>query len=473
MRHKTSICFPLAGVVCLAALSYARAQDVSFRSYVAPILVKRCLTCHGEQKFKGEYELHTFETLMAPGETDEPSIVPGKPEESYLFQLINDTDAGVRMPKDADRLSDEEIDVVRRWIAAGAKFDGADSQASIVSSVVWKHRAPPDTYLRPSPVTALAFSPDGKELAVGGHHEITVWNAEDGSLIRRISGVAERTYSLAYNNDGSLLAAAAGTPGQLGEVKLFKPSDGSLVRHLGSQTDCALSVAVSADGKRLAAGGADHKLRVFEVSSGKQELLIDKHSDWVMDVTFSPDGSKLASVSRDKTAKTFDAKTGELLLTYSDHGATVYAVAFNKDGSQVISCDADKRIHVWHPTDQGYEDKEMKKKKRQQIGTIGGFGGEIFAMTYAEGEVFACSADQTARQFNVEKRNQVRQYSGHEDWLFAVAYNEKAKRLAAGGLDGKVRVWNTQAKNDEELNVVSFVAAPGYVPAEATAQAGE
>jgi WD40 repeat protein len=208
----------LAGVICLATLNYADAEDVSFRSDVAPILVKRCLTCHGEQKFKGEYQLHTFETLMAPGETDEASIVPGKPEESYLFQLINDTDAGVRMPKDADRLSDEEIDLVRRWIAAGAKFDGADSQASMVTSVVWKHRDPPDTYPRPFPVTALAFSPDGKELAASGHHEITIWNAEDGSLIRRISGVAERTYSLAYNNDGSLLASAAGTPGQLGEI---------------------------------------------------------------------------------------------------------------------------------------------------------------------------------------------------------------------------------------------------------------
>jgi WD40 repeat protein len=462
----------LAGVICLATLNYADAEDVSFRSDVAPILVKRCLTCHGEQKFKGEYQLHTFETLMAPGETDEASIVPGKPEESYLFQLINDTDAGVRMPKDADRLSDEEIDLVRRWIAAGAKFDGADSQASMVTSVVWKHRDPPDTYPRPFPVTALAFSPDGKELAASGHHEITIWNAEDGSLIRRISGVAERTYSLAYNNDGSLLASAAGTPGQLGEIKILNPRDGSLVRHFGSQTDCALSVSFSSDGNRLAAGGADHRLRIFDVASGKQELLIDKHSDWVMGVAFSPDGSKLASASRDKTAKVFDAKTGELLLTYSDHGATVHAVAFNNDGSQAISCDADKRIHVWHPTDQGYEDKEMKKQKRQQIGTIGGFGGEIFAMTFAEGQVFACSADQTARQFDVEKRNQIRQYSGHEQWLFAVAYSAATKRLAAAGLDGEVRIWNTQAKHDEELDVITFVAAPGYVPAEATAQAG-
>ena len=44
------------------------AQSVSFREQVAPILVRRCLACHGEQKFKGEYQLHTFEALMKSGE---------------------------------------------------------------------------------------------------------------------------------------------------------------------------------------------------------------------------------------------------------------------------------------------------------------------------------------------------------------------------------------------------------------------
>jgi WD40 repeat protein len=321
-------------------------------------------------------------------------------------------------------------------------------------------------------VTALAFRPDAAEIAVGGNHEITIWNPEDGALLRRIKGVAERTYALAYNQDGSLLAAACGTPGQLGEVKLFDPAGGKPMRHLGSMSDCAFDVAFSADGKRLAACGADHKVRVFDVSSGKQELSLDNHSDWVLGVAFSPDGSKLASASRDKTCKVFDAETGELLLTYPDHGATVYAVAFNGDGSQAISCGGDNNIHFWHPTDQGYQDKEMKKKKRQQIGTARGFGGEIFALQVHGNMVFACSADMTVRQFDAEKRNQIRQFSGHEDWLYAIAYNEPTGRLAAAGLDGQVRIFNTKAKDETESEAAVFVAAPGYRPDTATAAAG-
>jgi WD40 repeat protein len=457
----------------LACASSVHAQSVSFRNDVAPILVKRCLTCHGEQKFKGEFQLHTFESLMKAGETDEAPVVAGQPDDSYLFQLVTEADADSRMPKVSDKLVDGEIDLIRRWIADGAKFDGDDTAAPIVNAVVWKHPDPVEAYPRPFPVTAVAFRPDGKEIAVGGHHEITIWNSEDGTLQRRIKNVAERTYALRFNNDGSQLAAASGTPGQFGEVKLFNPVDGNLVRHLGSMSDCALGVAFSADGKRLAACGADHKARVFDVASGKQELLIDDHSDWVMGVAFGPDGGKLATASRDKTCKVFDSQTGALLLTYPDHGATVYGVAFNNDGSRVISCGGDNRIRVWHSTDQGYEDKEMKKKKREHIHDIGGFGGEIFHLTLDGSHVFACSSDKTARQYDAENRNQIRQFNGHTEWMFAVDYNPATKRLATGSLDGEVRIWNTEEQDVAKMNLLTFMAAPGYIPVTETAQAGE
>lgn len=465
MRTVAAIAVLLSGVTFAANVD---AQSVSFRQQVGPILVRRCLACHGEQKFKGEYQLHTFEALMKAGESGDAAVAPGKPEDSYLLQLITEGE----MPKDADALSKDEIDLIKHWIAGGAKFDGGDPKADLVSTVVWNHPDPPESYTRPFPVTALAFRPDGKEIAVGGHHEITIWKAEDGALARRITNVAERTYALAYNEDGSQLAAASGTPGQLGEVKLFNPADGNLIRHFGSMSDCAFGVAFSADGKRLAVCGADHKVRLYDAASGKQELTIDDHSDWVMGVAWSPDGGKLATASRDKTCKVFDANTGELTLTYSDHGATAYDVAFNQDGSRVISCGGDNRIRVWHSTDQGYEDKDMKKKKREHIHDISGFGGEILDLTFHDGRVFACSSDKSARQYDADKRNQISQHNGHNEWVLALDYNPATKRLATGGLDGKVRIWNTEETDAAKMNVTTFVAAPGYKAATETAQVG-
>lgn len=457
----------------LAGVPMAQAQAISFREQIAPILAKRCLACHGERKFQGEYQLHTFASLLKAGESGETAIVPGKPAESYLLQLISALDAGERMPKDADPLLPEEIDAIKQWIAAGAKFDGEDPQAELASTVVWKHPDPPAVYARPFPVTALAFHPAGEELAVGGLQEITIWNRADGQLARRVSNVAERTYALAYNESGEQLAVACGAPGQLGEVKLFDAGNGQLIRHFGSLTDCAFDVAFSPNSKRLAACGADHAVRVWDLASGKSELVLKDHSDWVMAVAWSPDGKKIATASRDKTCKVFDAASGELLLTYADHGQTVYDVAFSSDGQRVISCGGDNRIRVWHAIDQGYEDKDMKKKKREHIHDIGGFSGEVFHLAMDQDRVFAGSADLSVRQYDADKRNQIQQYSGHQEWVYALDYHAAGKLLATGSLDGQVRIWNVDEADATKMNVLTFFAAPGYRPPAETTPAGD
>ncbi len=151
---------------------------------------------------------------------------------------------------------------------------------------------PPETYRVPIPVTALAFSPDGKLLASSGYHEILLWNPDDGKLIRRISNVAERVYDLKFSTDGKTIAVAAGTPAQIGELKLFSVDDGKLLGDFGISDDAFFAVAWSPDGKRLASAGADRTIRVFDIATGKEELSIEDHADWVMGLAFSPDGTR-------------------------------------------------------------------------------------------------------------------------------------------------------------------------------------
>ena len=71
-------------------------------------------------------------------------------------------------------------------------------------------------------MTALAFRPDASLLAVSGYREVLLFDPHDGRLVRRVQGLAERIYDLAFSPDGRLLAVAAGTPARLGEVKLFR-----------------------------------------------------------------------------------------------------------------------------------------------------------------------------------------------------------------------------------------------------------
>ncbi len=429
---------------------------VSFIKDIAPLLVTKCQACHGPSDPKGDYQLATFELLVKPGASSTDAIAPGKPDESELLRLISSSDKDERMPKDGDPLPPEYVALVKRWITEGAKFDGTDPKATLASIVPkLPHADPPEVYRVPVPITALAFRPDGQELAIGGYREITIWNPATGALVRRIKNVPQRILSLAYSPDGTILAAAGGTPGQSGDVTLYEPNAGTIIRQLGSMSDVAWGVAFNPAGNRLAACGADRTIRLYDVATGKEDRVIEDHADWVMAVAWNHDGTRIASGSRDKTTKLFDAATGESLVTYPGHGEQVSGVAFNADSSQVLSAGRDKKIHIWKPADAA------------KIAEIAGFGQEVTDVIVSSGQIFASSADKTARQYEAAERKPVRNYDGHTDWVYTLSYNDATKRLATGSFDGEVRVWDT---TDGKL-IVAFKAAPGYAPPAAAAQA--
>lgn len=421
---------------------------VSFTNEIALIFFQKCQTCHGPEKSKGGYRLHTFELLMKGGESKEAAITPGQPEKSKLFELITAKDDDDRMPQKDDPLPDGQIALIERWIKEGAKFDGPDPKAPLIALIPQPRQPdPPETYLYPLPVLSLAFRTDGNELAAGGYHEITVWNPTNGKLVRRIKDVAQRTHGLAYNATGTLLAAASGTPGKGGEVKLFDPANGSLIRTLGISSDSMLAVCFSSNANQVAAGGADNAIHIYDVASGKQTLLIEQHADWIMGLAFSPDGRQLVSASRDKTARVFDSETGELESTYVGHTEPVFAAAFSADGKTAYTAGRDKKIHAW-------EVKDARK-----VGELGGCEDEVFRVIVQGEFIFSCSADKRARQHVAEKRELLRTFTGHTDFVYALAYHEPTRRLATGSYDGQVRIWNTDSGDVTML----FQASPGHL----------
>ena len=100
----------------------ARVLDVSFADDVAPILDANCIQCHGGAPEDGDVVLEaslnltSYESVMAGSEFG--SVVePGNPDDSMLLVLVEDGD----MPEEGDPLSPEDIELIRTWIAEGAK----------------------------------------------------------------------------------------------------------------------------------------------------------------------------------------------------------------------------------------------------------------------------------------------------------------------------------------------------------------
>lgn len=424
---------------------------VSFSHSVAPIFAKRCLACHNARTAKGRYNMETFAAVLKGGESGE--AVKAGDVTSNLLELLKDGS----MPKDADPLKPEQIAIIEKWIATGANLNAGYEPNLPLIRIIPKEVQPPapEKYPVPVPVTGVAFNPDGSLLATSGYHEVVLWNPNDGSVVRRIGNVAERVYDLEFSADGKTLFVAAGTPAQLGEVKVFNVDNGQLLGDWVSTDDAVFAVALSPDGTKLASAGADRAIRVFEVPSGKELLAIEDHADWVMDVAWSPDGTKLASASRDKTAKVFDLKTGDSLVTFNAHAQPVFGVGFSPDGNQVISSGADRQIRIWNVSDAA------------AVRAIGGFGGDVFRIvTTKEGMIYSSSSDKTARIHKFADGGQVFSLAGHTDWVYSVAFNAASKRVAAGSYTGEVRLWNT----DDGKEVKLIVAAPGYAPPAAAAK---
>ncbi|WP_010587578.1 c-type cytochrome domain-containing protein [Schlesneria paludicola] len=420
----------------------AAGRLVSFAKQVAPIFSERCLACHNARTAKGRLNMESFANLMKGGESG-PSVVASNPGESLLQSMIEDHS----MPKDADPLLPEQIAIIKKWIETGARLDAGVAATSTLITIMPKlvQPMPPESYRVAVPVMALAFSPDGTLLATSGYREVLLWNPADGQLVRRIKNLAERPHDLEFNADGTVLAVAAGTPGQMGEVKLFNVADGTLLADLFTTDDEVFSVAYSPDGTRLAAACADRSVRLFDVASRKQQKLIEDHADWVMDLAWSPDGKKIVTASRDKTCKVFDSVTGESQATFNGHGQPVFGVGFLPDGASVASSGRDNRIRVWNAAD--------AKQAREIV-----LGGEVFHLTMqADGTAFSGCADKFARQHNLTSGAEVKKFGPQADWVYAAAYHAGSKRVASGSHDGEVRIWNY----DDGKELLKFIAAPG------------
>ena len=137
-------------VILWVSLSLGQAlgqAPISFVRDIAPVLVKQCQGCHGPKKVKGGYRVDTFEHLLKPGKSDAPAIARGKPAESELFLRLTTGDADDLMPQDGDPLPPKQIELVKRWIVEGAKFDGTTETAALAGLLQPVEHAPsPESY---------------------------------------------------------------------------------------------------------------------------------------------------------------------------------------------------------------------------------------------------------------------------------------------------------------------------------------
>ena len=459
------IFFTLMATSCVCFPALLGAEEISFSREIAPVLLQRCAGCHGAKIAEGAFRLNTFDFLMGAGDSGEPTVVAGEADSSEVYRRIIQTDEDLRMPQQDDPLAKEEIEAIRSWIQQGAHFDGSDRSAPLTSQLAARlHPAAPETYRTPIPVMSVSFSPHGDQLAVGGYHELLIWNLADDSLARRIGNMPQRIQSILWL-DGSLLIAG-GTPGEYGEVAVVATENDSTRRVLATFSDLALDVAVDSRQLRVASCSADRSTKLVQAETGQVLWDTSLHSSWVTGVAFSDDDQFIATTSLDETVKIIEAENGGLFTTFNGHRQQfgdfrgrfrIYDITFHLASGLFMTAGEGRAIRLWDPiqakaengTAADMEQRFFKKGHTKYV--VHDFGEPAHKIVTSDTLIIVAGGDGVVKAFDAENHQLVRQFTGHEDSIYSLAVSPDGTRVAAGGHDGTVLVWNVETPDPPQV----------------------
>lgn len=137
---------PLAGAAALALVSGAdgAAETPDFGAEVRPILERHCYACHGPGERQGGLGMLSHASAMFGGDSTRPLYVPGDPDASLIIERVTAENPELRMPPTGRGLPEEDIGVLRRWIAAGGHWPGSETapEADIAGADHWAFQAP-------------------------------------------------------------------------------------------------------------------------------------------------------------------------------------------------------------------------------------------------------------------------------------------------------------------------------------------
>src|SRR5579864_669015 len=426
----------LAAALTLPALAAADPKGpapLSFRTDVAPILVKNCLGCHNSKKAESGLNMSTFALLRKGGKTlGELILEPGDPDASSLVEMVG-PEGEPRMPYKLPPLKDAEIQTLARWVKDGAKFDGPSETDTLIASLVDPFKLLPRIEVKvptADAVTALAYSPDGKGLAVAQGKSVLLLDPATGKVQATLADQPGPVTAVRITPDGKTLIAAGGRSAMFGAVSIWDLASKKRIADLRGHTDSILAADLSPDGKILATASYDRLIKLWDVAQGAELRTLKEHTDAVYSVAFAPDGKTLASAGGDRTVKLWDVATGQRRQSLSDATAEVYAVAFDAQGKILLAGGVDRSIRAWRLDEQG------AKLAR----TVIGHNAAILRLVVSpEGAtLYSSGEDKAVKAWELPSLEPRYAVSDQPDWPMALALAPNGARLAVGRFDGSL-----------------------------------
>jgi WD40 repeat protein len=240
--------------------------------------------------------------------------------------------------------------------------------------------------------------------------------------------------AVAFSPDGKLLAVAAGEPAQSGAVVLWEVATRKqLWRH--AETKGVPAVAFSPDGRTLAIGSFGSDAKLLDVASGEIKRTLP-HAKEVRGVAFSPDGRLLATACWDKSVRVWDLASGSESVTCTGHNDRIFTVQFAPDGRHLLSVGGDDGAKLWDAAT-GVE-KRSFKHYYMPCGQFSPDGRWIITGSY----------DGTTRVWNVETGEMRARFSG-TGGVHQLAFSQTARTVAVCGYGRTLALFDLDLREPE------------------------
>jgi WD40 repeat protein/tetratricopeptide (TPR) repeat protein len=363
-----------------------------------------------------------------------------------------------------------------------------------------------------SRVEAMAYSPNGQQLATGlADGNIVVWELATSRETYIIEGHMPSVSAMAYSPDGEWLVSASGL-----DIKLWDAVSGRELQTLQGHTGRVTSVAFSPDGQQLASGSFDNKVLVWNLGTGTQERLLrgdgdiyavayspDGHQlaagsykeilfwdlttraepdrletdDGVAALVFSPDGNQLAAGLWDGTILLWNLTTARVQATLDGHKDRVRWVFYSPDGQQLVSI-SDSHTILWdltleqqllalekggvatayrpvsHQLASGQNDAValwdlQTEEEVQRLER----GLDVRSVTYRpDGQQLAAGlTDRNILLWDLRTGREGGTLRGHEAEVWAATYSPNGQQLASGSADGVIILWDPATGERERI----------------------
>ena len=303
-------------------------------------------------------------------------------------------------------------------------------------------------------INRIAFTPDGRQLVSASEDKtIRVWDLASGKTVRTIRGESApgpvgKVYAMALSPDGKWLAVGGWThpecAGRCGEIRLYELASGKLVALLKGHSNAVVGLAFSPDGSRLisGSGGNDHAAILWDTglradARGTEPKLLHRlegHNAEIFAVGFSPDGSRAVTGSLDHDLRLWRVADGKEIAHMTGHGDMVYSLAVAPDGI-FASGDVSGEIRLWDTRDGRF--LRILARQGTAVGSLS-FSSDGKLLLSGVG-----SAPPNCHVYDTASGKEIVTYSGHDNVVIATAFSPDGRWAATGGgANNEIHLWD-------------------------------